>query len=71
LEEALKFEVPAPDATEDHGWNVYAMNGNDTRDALPFSGSFADADSKIVISDSILTFDEKKVQRISYHSADR
>lgn len=71
LEEALNFGVPAPDATDDHGWNVYAMNGNDTRDVLPISGSFSNAESKIIISDSILTFGEKKVQRISYHSGER
>lgn len=71
LEEALNFGVPAPDATDDHGWNVYTINGNDTRDILPISGSFSNAESKIIISDSILTFGEKKVQRISYHSGER
>lgn len=71
LEEALNFVVPAPDATDDHGWNIYALNGNDSRDVLPISGSFVNAESKIVISDSILTFDEKEVKKISYHSGER
>lgn len=71
LEEALKFDVPAPDATDDHGWNIYALNGNDTRDVLPISGSFVNPESKIIISDSILTYDEKGVQKISFHLGER
>ena len=71
LEEALNFGVPRPDATDDHGWNIYALNGKDTRDVLPISGIFANVKSKVVISDSILTFDEKEVQKISYHSGER
>lgn len=71
LEEALNFDVPKPDATDDHGWNIYALNGNDTRDFLHITGNFANTDSKIDISDSIFKFDEKKVQKISYHSGER
>lgn len=71
LEEALNFDIPAPDATDDHGWNIYALNGNDTRDILTISGSFVNAENNIDISDSILRFNEKEVQKISYHSGER
>ncbi len=71
LEEALNFGVPPPDATGDHGWNSYALDGNDNRDILPISGSFVNAESKIVISDSVLSIDEKEVRKISYHSGER
>lgn len=73
LEEALNFGLPTPNATDDHGWNIYALNGNDTEDTLPISGSFVNLENenKVVISDSILTFDEKKVKKISFHSGER
>lgn len=71
LEEALTFGVPAPNATDDHGWNVYAKNGKVTKDILPISGNFTNAKNKIIINDSVLIFNEKEVKKISYHSGER
>ncbi|CAM1368804.1 hypothetical protein [Tenacibaculum xiamenense] len=60
LKEALNFNLPTANTTDDHGWNVYSLNGNDSRDVLPFSGNFITTDNNISISDSILTFNKKK-----------
>ena len=71
LEEALNFDVPKPDATDDHGWNIYSLNRNDARDVLPISGSFINAKNEIIISDSILTFEQKEVTKMSFHLGER
>jgi hypothetical protein len=71
LEEALRFKVPAADATEDHGWNVYALDGKDDKDVLPVSGSFANTEHEIVVSDSLLRFDQKEIKKVSFHSGER
>lgn len=71
LEEALHFDMPAPDATDDHGWNVYSINKDDTRDVLPIAGHFSNAENIFLISDSILTFNQKEVKKMSFHSGER
>ncbi|MEM9363994.1 MAG: hypothetical protein AAGA43_15240 [Bacteroidota bacterium] len=71
LEEALNFDIPAADATDDHGWNVYALNGNDTRDVLPIMGRFANLNNEIFISDSLVRFNQKNTKKISFHSGER
>ena len=40
LKEAVDFKLPEPDATEDHGWNVYYKNTDHSHDKLPVSGVF-------------------------------
>ncbi|MEM6805915.1 MAG: hypothetical protein AAF696_31250, partial [Bacteroidota bacterium] len=40
LAEALEFEFPAADATDDHGWNVYSAAQKDQADMLPISGNY-------------------------------
>ena len=71
LEEALSLGIPAPAATTDHGWNVYALNGKDIKDVLSIFGHFSHAEDIISVSDSIFEIDEKKVRKMSFHTGER
>ncbi len=52
LKEAEDFEKPSADTTDDHGWNVYTLNGGSTNDEkLNISGEFSNKKGKIYISD--------------------
>lgn len=71
LEEALQFGKPAPDATEDHGWNVYSLNGYYEKEQLPITGNFSNGSASIFLSDSLVRFAGKEVQKISFHKGER
>lgn len=71
LNEAINYDIPAFDATDDHGWNTYALNGNDTKDVLPILGKFTNGVDNIEISDFALKFNDSEVQKVSYHSGER
>ena len=71
LAEAVHFKVPAPDATEDHGWNVYASTGNDQEDELPLNGLFTFNNQELVLSDNLVKLNNKSYEKLSYHAGER
>lgn len=71
LEEALAFAVPSSEATEDHGWNVYHLNGQKQKDKLPVSGVFYAENEYFNIKDAMIEIEGKKVAKISYHAGER
>jgi len=71
LQEALDFETPAPDATDDHGWNIYTLSKEDTEDILSLSGNYTYKDTSLVISDSLVIFNEKRFSKLSFHVGER
>lgn len=71
LAEALAFDFPAADATEDHGWNIYTSSEKDQADVLPLSGMYAHEGAQISITDSLIVFDGKAFNRLSYHAGER
>ncbi|MEM9675423.1 MAG: hypothetical protein AAF992_22720 [Bacteroidota bacterium] len=71
LAEAVEFELPPPDATEDHGWNVYAHSATDEADRLPVAGTYSAPTESLVISDSIVILNNKPFSRLSYHAGER
>ncbi|BDS13599.1 hypothetical protein [Aureispira anguillae] len=71
VEEAINFGVPKADATEDHGWNVYAHNEADIRDILPVNGSFVKDKRSISLTDSLIVFNGKEFSKLSYHQGER
>lgn len=71
IEEALNYEIPALDETDDHGWNIFNLNENKIKDVLSISGNFSNADTEILINDSILTFNQKEVKKMSFHAGER
>ncbi|MEM6724120.1 MAG: hypothetical protein AAF598_08780 [Bacteroidota bacterium] len=71
IEEALAFERPAPDATTDHGWNVYASSNTDPIDILPLQGIFANETYQLDLSDQTVIFNEQAFEKLSYHQGER
>lgn len=71
IEEALNFQFPKPDATDDHGWNVYALDGYETKDVLPILGDFSNEKNKISITDKIISIDDVSAEKMSFHSGER
>lgn len=71
LKEALQFTKPKDDATEDHGWNTYTLRGYKTKNLLPFLGTFSSKINTISISDTTIVFDNKQIEKMSYHSGER
>lgn len=71
LREAIDMKVPAPETTEDHGWNLYARNGADDLDILELTGSYTHENHRLVISDTLLEFDGEAVTKLSFHSGER
>lgn len=71
LKEALETKMPSPDTTEDHGWNVYHLDGYEVEDKLPLSGDYSNKNHQISISDSLFIIDDKSIEKMSYHSGER
>ncbi|MEM9723355.1 MAG: hypothetical protein AAGA10_29065 [Bacteroidota bacterium] len=71
LEEALAFERPGLDATEDHGWNVYSRTVVDREDELPVEGTFSHADSQLILADTTVVMDNREFDKLSYHAGER
>ena len=71
LEEAIKFNIPKPDATNDHGWNTYALDGYKVEDKLLLSGRYFNNDNTIELDDTAFIIDGKKVLKMSFHSGER
>lgn len=72
IEEALKFPYPKPDATEDHGWNVYHNHKKVlAEDNMPFTGQYISEKEKISIGNNAINFNTKKYEKMSYHPGER
>ena len=71
LAEALAFELPPADATNDHGWNVYALSVDDKEDELPLSGSYKDGDQTLILTDQLVTYNGNDYHKMSYHAGER
>ena len=71
LAEAVNFELPLPNATEDHGWNVYAHAASEEADCLPVSGTYAAPTGSLELSDSLVVYNNKPFTRLSYHAGER
>lgn len=71
IEEAVNFGTPEANATDDHGWNVYAFNQADTQDILPVNGNYADGKDQVQLTDSLVVFRGQKFSKLSYHHGER
>lgn len=71
LQEAINFGVPDDDATEDHGWNVYALQDDNEEDVLPLAGKYVTHNRTIHLTDSLIIYDNKQFEKLSYHSGER
>ncbi|MEM6261442.1 MAG: hypothetical protein AAGI38_02965 [Bacteroidota bacterium] len=71
LEEAINFGIPASDATDDHGWNVYARNNLDTADELLVSGTYTNDKYQLVLENDQVVLDDVSFSRLSYHAGER
>ena len=70
LQEAINFGVPADDATEDHGWNTYALE-EDEEDILPLTGEYALNKYTLYLTDSMIVYNNRQFEKLSYHSGER
>ncbi|PIE50286.1 MAG: hypothetical protein CSA38_03550 [Flavobacteriales bacterium] len=71
LREALDFSYPKPDATTDHGWNVYSLKGFDNESVLPVSGMFSNGKETISIHDKTIEIGDRSVKKLSFHKGER
>ncbi len=71
LDEAVKFKFPEPNATQDHGWNTYALEGYKIEDKLLLSGYYFSDENKIEIADATFIIDDKRIEKMSFHSGER
>lgn len=71
IKEALNFTCPKPNATDDHGWNVYALAGYNMEDNLPILGNFFNQKTDIFISDKKIVINNKTIEKMSFHSGER
>lgn len=71
VEEAIKFDLPPPNATEDHGWNVYTLGKDDEIDRLAIQGHFTNGEHTINIEDRQILYDNKSFSKLSYHEGER
>lgn len=71
LEEAINFKFPNPDATEDHGWNMYSKKGFYSEDKLYVLGNFSDEKNKISITENNIVLNGIYVEKMSFHSGER
>ena len=70
LQEAINFGVPSDDATEDHGWNIYALE-DDEEDVLPLEGEYALNKHILYLTDSVIVYNNRQFEKLSYHSGER
>lgn len=72
IQEALEFPYPKPNATEDHGWNVYRNQKKVlAEDNMPFTGQYISEKEKLSITNDTINFNGKKYQKMSYHPGER
>lgn len=72
IQEALNFPYPKPDATEDHGWNMYHSQKKFlAEDNLPFTGTYASDKEKMFINSNTIKLNDKEYEKLSYHRGER
>ena len=72
LREAINFGVPAHDATDDHGWNLYALEDDGKEDVLPIVGKYTTKDKlSIDLTDRVIVYNNRAFEKLSYHSGER
>ncbi|MEL6865708.1 MAG: hypothetical protein AAFP19_14885 [Bacteroidota bacterium] len=71
LQEAIAFELPPPDATEDHGWNVYSLGKVDARDVLALQGHFTSGEYSVKLADHQVSLGDQSFTKLGYHKGER
>lgn len=74
LAEALAFARPAPDATEDHGWNIYTRFGEtELADELPLAGTYRSESGSLslALADAAVSMDSVEYRKLTYHGGER
>lgn len=72
LKEALDFPYPPADATADHGWNVYTLEGvAEKSDELPFEDEFSYEDKTIAMADAQTVWKNKTYTKLTHHLGER
>ncbi len=72
LQEAIAFDIPADDVTDDHGWNIYTLKGKELpMEVLPIAGNFVNDKHNLLLSDAVVEIDGKKVNKMSFHLGER
>ncbi len=71
LQEAINFDLPLPDATEDHGWNRYSTNEVVREEVLPIHGHYVHNNEKLIISDHEVIMNGKAFTKLSFHKGER
>lgn len=73
LAEAVAFSRPADDATTDHGWNIYTLDGvTAEKDTLPVSGMYQSINNEqISLSDASVTWQGKTYQKLTHHQGEK
>lgn len=71
LQEAMHFEIPEINATEDHGWNLYTRKNILSEENFPFKGTYKHKKDKIILSDNVITYNNNAYKKMSYHKGER
>lgn len=72
LEEALNFAYPKPDATDDHGWNVYGRKNILIESKQILFGIYKNKEQKLFFNkNNSITFEDETYTKISYHEGER
>lgn len=72
LQEAINLNVPADDATDDHGWNQYTRKGvSPAISLMPISGYFASENNTLLIDDASIELNNEAYQKITHHLGER
>lgn len=72
LAEAIAFQRPPPNATADHGWNVYTREGATApTDTLPLFGDYQNGGQNIALSDQTVTWQGKTYQKLTHHHGEK
>lgn len=72
LSEAIAFQRPPADATADHGWNTYTLQGAKApEDLLPLSGNYKNAQQTISLSDPSIKWQGKTYQKLTHHLGEK
>lgn len=72
LQEALDFAYPKPDATQDHGWNLYHKNRKTpAEDEMPFTGNYKAENINLSVTKNEIQYHNKTYRKLSYHPGER
>lgn len=71
MSEAIAFDIPAPDTTADHGWNVYYLDGNEIEERLNIAGTYIGNNQEILISNDVIVYNGKDFNKLSFYQGER